>query len=378
MQVSNTKSAYQIIGGGVGGLCMALSCQQEGLDYVLWEKQPEISYRRVGLGISRNIFPLLNKWGVLPETIELGSEVKRMLFVNKNLKTLRALSLKAPALSVDRLKFTNILFQHLKHEHVRLNTAKSPADFGKDQIIIAAEGIHSPSRKALYPQLKLRISKQWLWRGMVEIKLPPSFHNSYHDFIGSNLRFAIIHSGENLYSWYAIEEKNEQPEPEEDLKQLLLLLFKDYHPLVRECIQATEHIYTEFLQDIDPKERKGLPWHQDNLVLIGDAIHPTTPNMANGACLAMEDAYVLTLLLKKYPNQPQKAFSTFQQLRESKINRIVQQSWLLGSMMHQTNPLIDKAIVLGTRLTPQWAFDRIYSQVLNNESIDKAEELAGA
>ena len=377
MQVPDTKPLYQIIGGGIGGLSMALSCQQQGLDYILWEKQPEISYRRVGLGISRNIFPLLHSWGVMQESRELGAEIKKMLFDNKKLKTLRTLSLKAPALSVDRLKFTKILLQQLKHENLRLSTSKSPADFSKDQTIIVAEGPHSPSRKTIYPQLKLRKSRQWIWRGMVELKLPPHFHNAYHDFIGGNLRFAIIHSGDNLYSWYAIEELQEEPPQETDTRQHLLQLFKEYHPLVHDCIGATESIYGELLQDMEPRQRKGLPWYKDNLVLIGDAIHPTTPNMANGACLAMEDAYVLAKLLKKYPNQPQMAFSTYQALREPKVNNIVQQSWLLGRMMHQQNPLIDKAIVLGTRLTPQWAFNLIYAPILNNESILKAEALAG-
>ena len=369
------QSEIKILGGGIGGLCTALACQREGLSFTLYEKQPQINYREVGLGISRNIFPLLAHWDVLEEATGLGVEISNFLFVNKKLNVIRKLRMKAPALSVNRRKFHQLLYARLQKEHVQLHTQLDFTDSSPEQIIVAADGADSSTRQAIYPQIKLRNSHQLLWRGAVAIDLPPAFHHSYYDFVGGNLRFAIIHGGGNMFFWYAVEAPGESLSAQVDIKQRLLRLYQEYHPLVLQIIQASEHIYPDWLQDIDPSQRKGLPWHKQNLVFVGDAIHATTPNMANGACLAMEDAYVLVKLLKSYPHNPQTAFYTYQSLREKKVNRIVSQSWLLGKMLHQKNKVIDFAIQQSNRLMPQWGFDMIYSQVLDNSSIRKADEI---
>lgn len=368
----------EIIGGGIGGLCAALACQQHKLSYRLWEKEEQIGYRRVGLGISRNIFPLLDDWGILEETKALGAEVQRLQFVNRHCKLLRSLSLKAPALSVDREKFTQLLSRQLPKECIRLSSAKEANNFPRSSTLIVAEGIQSPIRHRLYPQLKPRSSHQLLWRGMLQLDLPASFHHTYVDFIGGNRRFAIIHSGGNVYSWYAVEINGGATAHAPVAKPHLLNIFKDYHPVVHRCIENTENIYHEMLQDLDPSQRKQLPWHHENLVFLGDSIHATTPNLANGACLAMEDAWVLVSLLKHFKQDRHKAFALYQALREKKVNSIVRQSWLLGKMMHQSNPLFDTLNLLTTRLMPQWTFEIMYKQVLNNTSIKKVKNLTAA
>lgn len=368
------KQDYHILGGGVGGLCTGLALQKEKLPFTLYEQETEIGYRNVGLGISRNIFPLLEHWSILRETAQLGAEIRTFRFVSPKLKNLRSLKMKAPALSVNRPKFHQLLYQSLQPETVKLETTRPHTDFSARQIVIAADGANSKLRKKFYPQLSFRKSGQLLWRGAVELKLPTTFQHTYHDFIGSNLRFAIIHSGGDLYSWYAVEDYDQVPPRSFDAKKHLLELFSRYHPLVKETIAATENIYPDLLQDIPPQDRKGIPWFHDNLVFLGDAIHPTTPNLANGACLAMEDAYVLARLFKKYNSHPASAFKVYQALREPKVNSIVRQSWMLGKLMHQDNPFVDLAIQIGTRLMPQWAFDKLYSRVLDDESLKAVED----
>jgi 2-polyprenyl-6-methoxyphenol hydroxylase-like FAD-dependent oxidoreductase len=129
-------------------------------------------------------------------------------------------------------------------------------------------------------------------------------------------------------------------------------------------IHATDNIYCNYLQDIKPADRR-IPWYKNNTVLVGDAIHPTTPNLANGACLAIEDAYVLSNLLgQQQQGSIENVFRQYQHLREAKVNKIVQQSWLLGRLMHQPNKVLDKAMLLGARLTPAFVFKRVYNPVL--------------
>lgn len=360
------QKKIKIIGGGIAGLSTALALKTLGMKYELFEQNAEITYDIVGLGISANIFPLLEKWDILEETRQIGAAIKNFYFVDSNLKYLKSYVMKSEPLSVNRPKFHQLLHNQLDVQNIHLNTTKTVSDFPESDIVVSAEGIHSKTRTNYYPQLNLRDSNQILWRGIAEINLDKQFENGYHDFVGKNLRFAIIHTGQNYYSWYAIKEKN-QTEDYHSPKQTLLRLFKNYHPIVSQVIDQTDKIYFSELKDINPSHRNSLNWFVKNNLMLGDAIHPTTPNMANGACLAMEDAYLLAYLLKNRSESIESLFKEFQNRRSKKVNPIVNQSWQLGKMMHQNNAILDCIIKLGMKSTPQFLFDRIYSKILIEE-----------
>jgi 2-polyprenyl-6-methoxyphenol hydroxylase-like FAD-dependent oxidoreductase len=86
--------------------------------------------------------------------------------------------------------------------------------------------------------------------------------------------------------------------------------------------------------------------------------------MANGACLAIEDSYYLGHLLGRKSLSNSEAFATFQQMRSKKVDKVVNQSYLLGKLMHQDNKLFNYLIVTGMALTPQFLFNKIYSAIL--------------
>jgi len=75
-----------------------------------------------------------------------------------------------------------------------------------------------------------------------------------------------------------------------------------------------------------------------NVCIIGDAAHPMTPNMGQGACQAIEDAYILSECLYKYDVNI--AFQKFQNLRLSKAHQIVNTSWRIGKLAHINNPFL--------------------------------------
>lgn len=300
---------------------------------------------------------------------ELGVEIINFHFVDKNIKRLKTFRMKSPALSVDRRKFYELILTKLDSKRVYTNCTKSSTDFRENEIVISAEGIHSGTRKRIYPNLNLRDSGQILWRGISTLDLDAKFKNSYYDFIGKNLRFAIIHAGANNYSWYAIK-PSENGELISGDKEYLKNLFEDYNPLVHEVIEKSDGVYISDLKDINPSDRKKLTWFNRNILMIGDAIHPTTPNMANGACLAIEDAYVLSNMLLKREQSIDHIYKEFQRKREKKVNGIVVQSWILGQMTHQNNPIIDALIKASIKLMPQVVFDLIYSRVLIETNVN--------
>ena len=73
-------------------------------------------------------------------------------------------------------------------------------------------------------------------------------------------------------------------------------------------------------------------WYKENVCLLGDAAHATTPNMGQGGAQAIEDAYFLAKAIQQQPEK--NSFESFQRKREQKVNRIVRRSWMMGKMGH--------------------------------------------
>jgi salicylate hydroxylase len=357
------SDTINIIGGGIAGLTTALTFQKLNIKYRLFEQNTDIAYDNVGLGISANVFPILDDLGILEQTKKLGTIIHTLCFVDKNLKYIKSFKLSSPALSVNRNSFYQLIKEHLEHVNIHLNCTKTHNDFSENEIVISADGINSRGRQSIYPNLQIRNSNQVLWRGISKIKLDNKFKNTYHDFVGNNLRFAIIHTGENYYSWYAVKEIKKDKEITTS-KDYLKTIFSNYHPIVNEVIDHSENVYFSELKDINPQRRRNLNWFTKKALLIGDAIHPTTPNMANGACLAMEDAYLLANLLKDEDSSLEEIFKNFQNQRAKKVDIIVCQSWYFGRLMHQRSKILDYVVKLGMIITPKFLFDKIYSVVL--------------
>ena len=147
--------------------------------------------------------------------------------------------------------------------------------------------------------------------------------------------------------WYALKSTSHQT-PDYALDQLEEY-FEAYHPLIQEIIRATpqQNIHTAEILDLSPIKK----WYQHQVCLLGDAAHATTPNMGQGACQAIEDAYVLSECLAKYTID--QAFEKYQKLRLSKAHQVVKTSWTLGKLAHWKSPLAISFRNQLMRLTPQ-------------------------
>ncbi len=87
------------------------------------------------------------------------------------------------------------------------------------------------------------------------------------------------------------------------------------------------------MEDLKPIKK----WHDEFACLIGDAAHATTPNMGQGACQSIEDAYVLADCLAKQSDS--RAFTAYQKLRMPSAHQVVNQSWQIGKISHWKNPI---------------------------------------
>ena len=139
--------------------------------------------------------------------------------------------------------------------------------------------------------------------------------------------------------------------------------FSEFHSDILNIISVTkkEQIIVSDIIDLKPIDI----WQSENVCLIGDAAHATTPNLGQGACQAIEDAYVLGKLLDS-GLEIQNTFAEYENLRRKKAHYIVKTSWTLGKISQWSNPILVSIRNQALKLTPK---------SVNKKQMDKIFEL---
>lgn len=125
-----------------------------------------------------------------------------------------------------------------------------------------------------------------------------------------------------------------QPDAPIGRKQELQEMFTDWPEPIPELIAATDEasILKNDLCDRVPIKQ----WGKQNITLLGDAAHPTLPTMGQGACMALEDALVVTKCLLEQ-RHPADAFRQYESLRIGRTKKIVEQSLAIGKSFQIEN-----------------------------------------
>ena len=126
---------------------------------------------------------------------------------------------------------------------------------------------------------------------------------------------------------------------------------------------SKEKWFTANLQDLKPI----IEWQKDEVILLGDAAHATTPNMGQGACQAIEDVYVLFKLLEE--NNLELTFRNYPLIRQEKAHHVVNTSWKIGKIAQLENKLLIGLRNLILRKTPKSIQARNFDRLFTLDSI---------
>lgn len=356
-----------IIGAGIGGLTTAIALEQKGIKTRLFEQAAQIKPVGAGIILANNAMQVYEKLDLRQVIEQHGNTISAMHITKPNLKPLSKIDLTyfeqkhntkniaihrgtLQQLLIDKLKTTEI---HLNHKLASIIENKNGCvlKFENGQqiqssTVLGADGLNSIVRQNIFPNNSIRHANQICWRGITECELPLKFRNELNEAWGKLERFGFVQIAENKVYWYALKafKKNKNECSINNLGQY----FKDYNPVIKDIIKSTkkDQINTAEISDLKPTNI----WFKDNVCLIGDSAHATTPNMGQGACQAIEDAFVLSECLEKYSIN--KAFSEYQKLRLPKAHQVVKASWLVGKMAHLKNPILIGMRNQMLRLTP--------------------------
>lgn len=348
-----TPRKILIIGGGFSGMSAAIELRKKGAEVDLVEIDPE--WRNYGAGISLGGATLraFRQLGILKAFLEHGSAhdtVSLRLPDGVQIGELPTPRIAGPDVpgggAIMRPVLARILADATRAAgtHVRLGCSFASIDQDAEgvevaftdgqrkryDIVIGADGLNSKVRDALFPSApKPRYSGQGVWRAVVP--RPPEIKAATM-WIGPNVKPGVNPVSKTEMYLFITEPKatNEHIEPASFVEHVRALLADFPAPELR-TIRAELGPQSQVVY----RPLEGLlvsrPWHLGRVVLIGDAVHATTPHLASGACIGIEDALVLAEELDRHADASV-ALAAFEQRRWERCRMVVENSRRLGEI----------------------------------------------
>lgn len=350
-----------IIGAGIGGLTTAIALKQKGFDVKVYEAAPEIRPLGAGIVMATNAMLVFQRLGIADKIKNTGYLIKEGFICDHRWKPIQQMDVDyaskkygVGSYAFYRADLHKVLIDELSKGTVELDHKLNSLTCAENKVhlkfenhqekevdfVIGADGIKSTVRESLFGKSTYRYSGQTCWRSIVEMSVPTKFKNATYELWGSKagLRFGIVAVGENKIYFFATEKSGEGGKDKtETLKADLLTKFAEFGIEVSSILQQADpaKIIRTDIYDLAPIKH----WFQDRMVLLGDAAHATTPNLGQGGCQAVEDAFVLVKSLVE-KSDIFEAFEGYQRTRFAKANYVVKTSWQLGQITNTTSALI--------------------------------------
>jgi salicylate hydroxylase len=352
-----------IAGAGIGGLTAAASLLQAGYSVRVLEQAPALGEVGAGIQTSANASRVLHSLGLADQLERIGvkPERYRVSLFNTN-ETLNEFRLAAaheeqfgyPYYLFHRADLHDILARHVQQLdancialNARVSGFEQDADSAtailadgstlRGKMLVGADGIKSAVREQLIGRAPATFTGDVAWRCTVpaERMRPDYMDQIVNIWAGPGAHLVVYYiSGGKTINYIACCEEGEWSEeswtlkaPWSELKQK----FTGWHDDVQELLDATDRdeCYKWALNNRTPTDI----WSDGRVTLLGDAIHPTLPYMAQGAAMAIEDAAVLRRCIDQ--NQDiATALRVYQNSRKSRTARIVTQSTQHGHLYH--------------------------------------------
>lgn len=348
-----------IIGAGIGGLTAGIALKQAEIEPQIYEREPELHEAGAGISLAANAMAVLQQLGIAEAVVEAGAIIQcvrictwRGRHIGKADLSRAATVLGAPTVCIHRADLQQILYRAMGKKHVhpghRLieiaqNSGTVTAAFvnghrTSGDLLIGADGIHSLTRAWLHGARLPRYSGYTCWRGIVDFSDPLAPRDAASESWGPGARFGIVPIGGERFYWFATKNapaggQGSAAQHKTDMQRI----FRGWHLPIEALIEATpaEAILRNDIYDRPPLRH----WRNGRITLLGDAAHPMTPNLGQGACQAMEDALILTGCLKNAPDM-ETALQNYERQRISRTTWMVKTSYRLGKIAQWENALL--------------------------------------
>lgn len=374
-----TSDAVTVIGAGIGGLCAALALVARGARVTVLERAPEISEVGAGLQISPNGMRVL-------DTLGLGQDARAAAIASRAVRLVDGPSGRdvltldlagrlpgQPFLLMHRADLISILMDAARGAGVAIETgvevlSVADVDEGVEltladgrtdtaALVIGADGLHSRARAALNGDGEPFFTGQVAWRALVPAPEGTPPEARVYMGPGRHLVAYPLRDG-RLLNLVGVEERAawadegwNHPDTPENFRNA----FKGFAPDIRARLDDLDQVFLWGLFRHPVAAR----WHGQRLAILGDAAHPTLPFLAQGANLALEDAWTLAACLAS--DAPDRALPRYQALRRDRAVRVIDAATANARNYHLSGPartIAHAALRLGGAVAPGAALKR--------------------
>lgn len=335
-----------IIGAGMGGLAAASTLANAGINVNVYEQAPEFTRIGSGIQMSPNAMKVLRAIGLEERTREIAFRPEHQLsrdwdtgHVNLDYPFGDTVEEKygAPFLLMHRGDLHALLASIVPEE--RIHRSKQLVDLGQSgqgvelhfddgskvraDAVVASDGIHSLVRRKLFGEGNPIYSGRVAYRTTFPASLLREQIDDCTKWWGIDRHIVIYYTTRARDEVYFVTSvpaawTEESWSLKASLEELRAA-FVGFHPTVTQVLEACPSVNKWAIFERDPMPT----WTKGNAVLIGDACHPMTPYMAQGAATAMEDAAVLSRCLEGCgPADVNDAFLRFEGLRKERTAQI--------------------------------------------------------
>ena len=378
-----------IIGGGIGGLSAAIALGRVGVETVVYEQADRLREVGAGLTLWANASKALGKLGAASGLLAIGSALARFEVRNWRGDVLAAMPFAmlerklgtSVNICVHRGEFLDQLARLI--EPKSLDCGAQCVGFHEDDagvtvyfadgrgewadMLVGADGLHSVVRTRLHGKSRPRYAGYTCWRALTRFEHKALPSGMAFEAWGPGKRFAVHHCGQGRIFWYGTKNTPEgMADAPGGRKAEVLDCFRDWFSPIPELIEATQD---DILRN-DIVDRKPIKsWGKGRVTLLGDAAHPTTPNLGQGACQAIEDALTLAHCFGRSGNS-EASLRVYEDMRIRRTTTITNQSLRVGISGQLQNPLACTLRDALVRLTPSAISLRFMESILHHATPD--------
>ena len=360
-----------IIGAGISGLALGIILQKKQIPCVIFEKSQKIGEYGAGISISQNGLKVLKNLDLHNEFNLQSRQPHNAIFFSSN-KKIKKISTNVTT-STRRTLFKSLLDKYLSldgeihfgNEVVDIEIENKTITFkdGKSisvKHIAACDGIKSSCQEIVSSKFnEPKYSGYYVWRTIF-----PSKQTNIHFHLGSNFHVVTYPVDKKRVSLVAsIKSRNKQSESWKQEGSIQNLL-SEIPQSITDNYPSIHNNYGVYKWGIFLRPNVKTLFDK-NISYLGDAAHPIVPFLGQGACLALEDAFILGNLLHKHKNDLSLAQIKYKELRIKRIRSIYKKSLNQGKLNHFSNPffiflrnlLMKYTNIISIRTRSVWSYD---------------------
>ncbi|RIV87739.1 FAD-dependent oxidoreductase [Aurantiacibacter zhengii] len=348
-----------VIGGGIGGLSAAIALCRAGHRVTIVERDPDWSVYGVGIIQQANVIRAMDQLGVLDSFLDAASGFDAVeIFLPDGTKaarvpTPRLVEGKPANVGIGRPQLQKVLADHAigRGAQVRLgltvqklvddgagvDAVLSDGDTGRFDLVIGADGIYSQTRTMLFPEVASpQPTGQAVWRYNLPRPSGLDALQVYNGPVGVGL---VPMSAEQMYIFVTTPAAPDAHEARAGIAGRMRGRLNNAAPQLRELANGIIDDDAVVYRPLEVMLVDG-DWHKGRVVLLGDAVHATTPHLGQGAGMAIEDSLVLAEELSRH-GDIESALRAWHARRFARCKYIVESSLAICRGQIGEGPAID-------------------------------------